>query len=77
MTVLDSPPPGTLEEQRAAAVEQQVLLERGMIRSIIRNTIFATPVAVAVVVGMMALAISSKQPWYVWVSLGVGMALRF
>ena len=58
-----------------APVDRQLAAERTMFRAIIRGVFLATPVCVAVLVGMMALALHGKQPWYVWTGLGVAMGV--
>jgi hypothetical protein len=58
-----------------APLERQLAAERTMFRAIIRGVFFVTPFCVAVLVGMMALALHDKQPWYVWTALGVGMGV--
>ena len=66
------------EVARTASVtplDRQLAAERTMFRAIIRGVVFATPVCVVVLVGMMALALHGKQPWYVWTGLGVAMGV--
>ena len=58
-----------------APLERQVAAEKTMFRAIIRGVLFVTPVGVAVLVGMMALALHDQQPWYVWTGLGVAMGV--
>jgi hypothetical protein len=58
-----------------STTDEEVAAERGMIRSIIRTTILVTPLAVAVVLGMMALAMGNDQPWYIWIGFGVGFGI--
>ena len=64
-----------LKGARAAAIERQLTAERAMVHAIIRDIIVALPFAIAVLVGMMALALSDKQPWYAWVGLGTVMGV--
>src|SRR5262245_3933150 len=56
---------------RAAAIERQLTAERAMVHAIVRAIIVALPISIAVLLGMMALALSDKQPWYAWVGLGI------
>ena len=46
-----------------------------MVRGAIKGLIISVPISIAVLVGMMALAMGDTQPWYVWLSLGVGMGV--
>jgi hypothetical protein len=65
----------SIEPVRSSALERQLAAERSMVRAIIRGVFFATPVCVAVLIGMMALALDGKQPWYVWTGLGALMGV--
>jgi hypothetical protein len=56
---------------RAATIQRQLTAERAMVHAIIRGIIVALPIAIAVLLGMMAVALSDKQPWYAWVGLGI------
>ena len=74
--VLDSVPEVTrqseaLEVARPAAIERQLTAERAMVHAIVRAIIVALPISIAVLLGMMALALSDKQPWYAWVGLAI------
>jgi uncharacterized membrane protein YgaE (UPF0421/DUF939 family) len=66
---------GALEPAQSAPLARQLAVERGVMRSILRGVIIALPVAIAAIIGMMALALSNKQPWYVWVGLGAGLGI--
>jgi hypothetical protein len=66
---------GALEPAGSAAIQRQLAVERGVIRSILRGVIIALPVSIAVLIGMMALAFSNKEPWYVWLGLGAGLGI--
>ncbi len=46
-----------------------------MLDAIIRGTLIALPIAIAVLLTMMAIAISDKEPWYIWIGLSVGMGV--
>ncbi len=46
-----------------------------MVHSIIRGIVITTPIAVAALILMMALAIGNHQPWYVWSGLGALMGV--
>ena len=67
--------PEVARPQSVAPVERQLAAEKTMFRAIIRGVFLAVPVCVVVLVGMMALALHGKQPWYVWTGLGVGMGV--
>jgi hypothetical protein len=58
---------------RSTALQQQLALERSVIRTIIRGMLVALLPSIGILIGMMALAMSDKQPWYVWVGLGTGI----
>jgi hypothetical protein len=58
-----------------AGEERQLEGERQMVRGAIKGLIISVPISIAVLVGMMALAMGDTQPWYVWLSLGVGMGV--
>src|SRR5205809_2240469 len=63
MTLPDVPyETGTLEQARSRAIERQLAIERGMVRSIVRGIVVALPLSIAVLIGMLALAISNEQP---------------
>jgi hypothetical protein len=55
--------------------ERQLEGERAMVRGAIKGLLIAIPISVAVLIGMMALAMGDTQPWYVWLSLGAGMGV--
>jgi uncharacterized oligopeptide transporter (OPT) family protein len=77
MTVPEIPrQSGALEPAAGStAIEQQLAVERGVFRSILRGVVLALPVAIAVLIGMMALAFGNTEPWYVWVGLGAGLGV--
>jgi hypothetical protein len=58
-----------------AGAAAELMAERTMLHAIIRDSIVALPFTIAVLVGMMALALSDKQPWYAWVGLGAAMGV--
>ena len=58
-----------------AGEERQLEGERQMVRGAIKSLFISMPISIAVLVGMMALAMGDTQPWYVWLSLGVGMGV--
>ncbi len=70
---VDHPEPLTVAP--ADAIDQQVRAERAMLHAIIRDTVVALPVTIAVLVGMMAWALRNKQPWYAWVGLGTALGI--
>jgi hypothetical protein len=53
----------------------QLRAEHAMIRVSIVGFLVSLPIAIAALVGMMAVAIGDSQPWYVWIGLGVGMGV--
>jgi hypothetical protein len=55
--------------------ERQLQAERAMVRAGVKSLILSLPISIAVLIGMMAIAIGDMQPWYVWVSLGAGMGV--
>ena len=62
-----------LEPARSAALGRQVAAERTMVRAIIHGILIALPFTVAFTIGLVALAASDKETWYVWVGLGAGI----
>ena len=44
-----------------------------MVRAIIHGILIALPFTVAFTIGLVALAASDKETWYVWVGLGAGI----
>ena len=76
MNVAPIPPPGGVPAPvPSTGLERQLMAERALVRSVIRGTLIALPITIAVVIGMMALAISDTQAWYVWVGLGAGLGV--
>jgi hypothetical protein len=55
--------------------DDQIRAEQAMVRVSIIGFLIALPIAIGVLVGMMALAIGDAQPWYVWLGLGVTMGV--
>jgi Mg/Co/Ni transporter MgtE len=55
-----------------ASLEAERAVERELMRSVIRAIVFGVPIGIAVSLGLLALAISDKADWFVWVGLGVG-----
>jgi hypothetical protein len=56
----------------AASLEAELAVERELMRSVLRGIVLALPIGIAFFVGLLAIAISDKTAWYVWVGLGVG-----
>jgi uncharacterized membrane protein len=54
---------------------RQLQAERDVVRASVKGLIVSLPISIAVLIGMMAIAIGDVQPWYVWVALGVGMGV--
>ena len=61
------------EPARSAALDRQLAAERTMMRAIIHGIAFALPVTVAFSIALVAIAISDKESWYVWIGLGAGI----
>jgi hypothetical protein len=55
--------------------DRQLRAEQAMVRASILGFLVSLPIGIAVLVGMMAVAIGDTQPWYVWGGLGVGMGI--
>jgi hypothetical protein len=66
-------PSATLAPVESGGLERQLAAERTMVRSIILGILIALPITIALAIGMMGLAISDKESWYVWVGLGAGI----
>jgi hypothetical protein len=62
-----------LDVAPAAALARQLAAERTMMRSIVRGIITAMPLTILFTIGLIGLAISDTQPWYVWIGLGTGI----
>ena len=56
----------------AASLEAEEAVERELMRSVIRAIVLGVPIGIAIALGLLALAISDKSDWFVWVGLGVG-----
>jgi hypothetical protein len=54
-------------------LERQLAAEHTMVRSVALGILVALPITVTLAIGMMGLAMSAKQSWYVWVGLGAGI----
>lgn len=66
-------PSATLAPAESGGLERQLAAERTMVRSVILGTLIAFPITIALAIGMMGLAMSDKESWYVWVGLGAGI----
>jgi len=66
-------PSGSLAPVHSGALERQLEAERTMVRSIVLGIFAAAPITIVLAIGMMALAISDKEPWYIWIALGAGI----
>ena len=66
-------PSGARASVQSDALQQQLAAERTMVRSIVLGIFAAAPITIVLAIGMMALAISDKEPWYVWIGLGAGI----
>ncbi len=72
-TAVAIPETGSSLTRFESSLARQHAAERSLLRAILLGTVATVPVGIAVFTGMLALAISSKQPWYVWISLSVGL----
>jgi hypothetical protein len=61
--------PGDIDTYR------QIRAEAAMVRASIVGFLVSVPIAIAVLVGMMWLAMGDTEPWYVWVGFGAGMGV--
>jgi hypothetical protein len=68
-----SVPSVSLERAASRSLERQLAAERTMVRSIIFGIVAALPITIAVTLGIIGLAMSDKEPWYVWIGLGAGI----
>jgi membrane associated rhomboid family serine protease len=68
-------PSGPLEPAAPRSLERQVAAERSMVRSVIVGIFAALPITVAVTIGLIGIAISDKEPWYIWIGLGTGIGI--
>lgn len=66
-------PSGSLAPVDSGALQRQLEAERTMVRSIVLGIFAAAPITIVLAIGMMALAISDKEPWYIWIALGAGI----
>jgi hypothetical protein len=62
-----------LEPASSTNLERQLAAERSMVRSVAFGVLAALPFTIAVTIGIVGIAISDKQPWYVWIGLGAGI----
>jgi hypothetical protein len=53
--------------------DHQIAAEHAMVRVSIIGFFVSIPIAMAVLIGMMWVAMGDSQPWYVWVGFGAGM----
>ena len=61
---------GTRFEESLAA-EQAA--ERSLFVTIVKTILISLPVMIGIFLLMMAIAISDKTEWYVWIGIGVGL----
>jgi hypothetical protein len=64
-----------LEPAASTSLERQLAAERTMVRSVILGILAALPITVAFTIGLVGVAISDQQPWYVWIGLGAGIGI--
>ena len=66
-------PSGAPASVQSDALQRQLAAERTMVRSIMVGILAAAPITIVLAIAMMGLAISDKEPWYVWIGLGAGI----
>jgi hypothetical protein len=66
-------PSGAPASVQSGALQRQLEAERTMVRSIMVGILAAAPITIVLAIAMMGLAISDKEPWYVWIGLGAGI----
>jgi hypothetical protein len=74
MSSAEAPVPrATPAPVESGGLERQLAAEHTMVRSIMLGILVALPITITVAIGMVGLAISDKESWYVWVGLGAGI----
>jgi hypothetical protein len=68
-------PSASVTPVESGGLERQLAAERTMVRSVILGILIALPITIAVAIGMMALAMSDRVSWYVWIGLGAGVGV--
>jgi hypothetical protein len=66
-------PSATPARVESEGLERQLTAERTMVRSVLVGIVIAFPITVALAIGMMGLAMSTEESWYIWVGLGAGI----
>ena len=66
-------PSASVAPAESGGLERQLAAERTMVHSVILGILIALPITIALAIGMMALAMSDKASWYVWIGLGAGI----
>jgi hypothetical protein len=56
-----------------ASWDAQLVAEKTLTHAVIKFAIVATPLFMALFIGLLALAIGDQQDWYVFIALGMGM----
>jgi hypothetical protein len=56
-----------------ASWDAQRAAERKLTLSVGKFVVMSTPLFMALFIGLLALAISDQQQWFIWVGLGAGM----
>jgi formate/nitrite transporter FocA (FNT family) len=72
--VVPAQPADVLDTFEASLAAEQTA-EQQMLRAIMRSVAYGIPIGIAFFIGMLAIAISDKAAWYVWVGLGAVMGL--
>jgi len=58
-----------------ASLEAEQAAERDLLSSLVKSILVALPISIAIFLFMMAIAISDKVEWFVWISIGVGLGV--
>jgi hypothetical protein len=67
------------EDTRSTRFEESLaaekVAERGLLVTIVKTILVSLPLMVGIFLLMMAIAISDKSEWYVWIGIGVGLGV--
>ena len=58
-----------------ASWDAELVAERTLVDSVIKFVIIASPLFMALFIGLLALAIGDQEDWYVFVALGAGLGI--
>jgi uncharacterized membrane protein len=59
----------------ATTLAAEEVAEHDLLRSLVLSVLVALPISIALFLLLMAIAISDKTDWYVWIALGVGLGV--